>query len=600
MAGEAAALVKAAPAAGRGLGWLWKRKLRPDVSPVALRARADELAEAVRLVESMRLDQLGLTRGLSIQVSFDTLAKVCSAGGQDFGSLGEVRSFYDSLQPQRMVVLGDPGAGKTVLALHLLLSLLEERGLEDAPVPVRVNAGSWDGDLPFTDWLVRHLAFDYSVHPRVGRALVDSGRILPFVDGLDEMDLEGGTPTRSREAVDQLNETPWRSRPVVVMCRSETYAALRRAQGRADAGLHLATAVSLSALTAEKVGGYLTECRIAQGIESDEWAPVMKAIRNAPDGPLARALHTPWLLTATAQHLSYGGAKAATELATAHNDDEVRNKVFATMIPAAVAGLPRRRGGRKYTEGQVHLWLQNLADHLADNLASGGNGTDVSLQEIWRIAPMGARIMHGVLVFAILGVALFAGLLITVEPVMIHVGYIAALAVVMGLFATGRPDRVPLATQRPGVLRKELALAMLFGSLTGIVSLVVARELLLLRDPAYWFVLRFTSAETWHEMTRSVPVIDVLAHSMGLSIVLYGFILGINWGLGKGLGSGRSTVLAETDGRRTIRQNIASGIIVSALLAAITGAIAAAICAIPFLIAWFGAENLSGMKPFWA
>jgi hypothetical protein len=44
-----------------------------------------------------------------------------------------------------MVITGAAGAGKTVLAVELILALLEGRDSDD-PVPVRVSASSWDID----------------------------------------------------------------------------------------------------------------------------------------------------------------------------------------------------------------------------------------------------------------------------------------------------------------------------------------------------------------------------------------------------------------------------------------------------------------------
>jgi Cdc6-like AAA superfamily ATPase len=51
-------------------------------------------------------------------------------GGAGEGDLASVLEYYQSLSPGRLVVLGDPGAGKTVLALELIVRLLESHGRE--------------------------------------------------------------------------------------------------------------------------------------------------------------------------------------------------------------------------------------------------------------------------------------------------------------------------------------------------------------------------------------------------------------------------------------------------------------------------------------
>ena len=59
----------------------------------------------------------------------------------------------------RMVVLGEPGAGKTVLALMLICRLLEYRQTLDdqsrsrTPVPVRFDLTGWDTGRDLEDWL---------------------------------------------------------------------------------------------------------------------------------------------------------------------------------------------------------------------------------------------------------------------------------------------------------------------------------------------------------------------------------------------------------------------------------------------------------------
>ncbi|HWS91308.1 MAG TPA: hypothetical protein VN306_02050, partial [Mycobacterium sp.] len=121
----------------------------------------------------------------------------------------------------------------------------------DEPVPVRVNAAGWDGSADFTAWMANQLAIDYPLNPRVARAMVDTNRILPVLDGLDEMDPPEAAPVLASAALDRLNEPPWRNRTVVVICRTSIYAQIRQLRG--DAGLFGATTITLQPFSAADI-----------------------------------------------------------------------------------------------------------------------------------------------------------------------------------------------------------------------------------------------------------------------------------------------------------------------------------------------------------
>ncbi|MGH3754972.1 MAG: hypothetical protein ACRDRP_20195 [Pseudonocardiaceae bacterium] len=127
-------------------------------------------------------------------------------GGDRQGTLSEVAGYYRSLTRGRLVVLGEPGAGKTVLAIHLVLDLAaavlaaagDTRSLPR--VPVRLSLPAFDpGDdadkaaaevvsARLDGWLTRHLVTTFGLPTTVAATLVTDGWILPVLDGLDEMD----------------------------------------------------------------------------------------------------------------------------------------------------------------------------------------------------------------------------------------------------------------------------------------------------------------------------------------------------------------------------------------------------------------------------
>lgn len=101
---------------------------------------------------------------------------------------------------QQLLVLGAPGAGKTVHLLELTAALIEEaRADADAPVPVFLLLTNWRGG-PLDDWLISELQHRYRTSADVTRALLAQGKICFILDGLDEVDLE-----RQEECISRIN-----------------------------------------------------------------------------------------------------------------------------------------------------------------------------------------------------------------------------------------------------------------------------------------------------------------------------------------------------------------------------------------------------------
>ena len=117
----------------------------------------------------------------------------------------------------RLMVLGEPGSGKTMLMVGLVLDLLARRAA-GGPVPILATLASWDpARQDLHDWLGATLVTGYpdlAGPPPPGfagdnrfAALVKAGLILPVLDGLDEIP-EAARPvaiTRINERCDPAN-----------------------------------------------------------------------------------------------------------------------------------------------------------------------------------------------------------------------------------------------------------------------------------------------------------------------------------------------------------------------------------------------------------
>jgi hypothetical protein len=130
--------------------------------------------------------------------------------------------------PGRLVILGDPGYGKTVAALTLVkhINARDEPGCRVAEVFSLAEWQRWcamHADAPLGHWLAEQLTV---AHPGVGlqvaRELIDAELILPVLDGLDEI---ASVEHRRAcvEAIDAYAGHGEPHRPFVLTCRAREY-----------------------------------------------------------------------------------------------------------------------------------------------------------------------------------------------------------------------------------------------------------------------------------------------------------------------------------------------------------------------------------------
>jgi hypothetical protein len=146
------------------------------------------------------------SRAATVMASWASIRGAPNAGAipldGTYDRIADVFGHPDS--PRRLVVVGEPGAGKSMLVLHLTLELLRRRTATE-PVPVLLAIWGWDPRRPLGHWIAERLAADNRYLARRSRApdgtsrtiahrLVARGRFLPILDGLDEL-----TPCTCRE-----------------------------------------------------------------------------------------------------------------------------------------------------------------------------------------------------------------------------------------------------------------------------------------------------------------------------------------------------------------------------------------------------------------
>jgi hypothetical protein len=148
-----------------------------------------------------------------------------------------------------LLVLGEPGAGKTTMLLQLVTHLLAAAEADDScPIPAVFALSAYRDDRPLAEWLVDQLANNYELPRRLAAQWIDAGRFVPLLDGLDEVDPD------LRPACAAAINTFRGQHPgvwLLVTARSRDYQAL-------STRLHLDKAIVLQPLTPEQIDTYLS------------------------------------------------------------------------------------------------------------------------------------------------------------------------------------------------------------------------------------------------------------------------------------------------------------------------------------------------------
>ncbi|MFI5683708.1 NACHT domain-containing protein [Streptomyces sp. NPDC051636] len=363
----------------------------------------DDLARLVRQQEQNEWRRLLGDDTERIDLTYTRMASAGRAADHagDTGRLlaDGVHAYYTALSPRRLVITGSAGAGKTMLALELLLALIEHRGEED-PVPVRMQLADWDPRVPLADRFVEHLHHTYDWPRRKGRWLVERNLVLPVLDGLDEMDqpLASGRPdpaaARARAALEALNRHQTGRAPgaLILTCRDDAYRALSQGPGPDDQRRLFDTAhIRVDPVLPAQAHAYLSR----RAVDHARWRPLLDHLAAHPGSPIARLLSTPWRLCLVATDYRTDGDPA--ELIHRRTAKRLDRLLLARYIPATI-GLEKPP---RYEAAAVHRWLHVFARHV-ESADDGSPRAVLEPTELWRL-PGAAAIRSTRMIATVLG-----------------------------------------------------------------------------------------------------------------------------------------------------------------------------------------------------
>jgi NACHT domain len=300
-----------------------------------------------------------------------------SASGPALSGIDGLVADFLALDCKRLVLLGEPGSGKSTLALMLALHLLKTRRPADA-VPILLPVDSWDPRREhLRTWLTRRLGEQY---PQIDRrhgpgtvlALVEADRILPVLDGLDEMPGE----TRAR-AVDALNRTLTPDDALIITSRVIEYEEVTDQVGNWRA----ASILRALPVEASAARDYLLSASAAR---PGRWSQVLAVLSDDPAGPLAQALSTPLMIWLARRSYAAPDSDPA-ELAERKRFPDrtsVENRLLDGLVPAVFGDAPAP------TSVVANRWEPERAEAYLRFLARYFTRRESPDLVWWRITPL--------------------------------------------------------------------------------------------------------------------------------------------------------------------------------------------------------------------
>ncbi len=253
----------------------------------------------------------------------------------------KVIDIFDQIGTGRtLLILGEPGSGKTTTLLELTRDLID-RAEQDVNllIPVVFHLSFWANKRQkIADWLVEELNSKYKFPEKIGQAWITQQQLLPLLDGLDEVKAE-----YRDECIAALNTFYQNYGAELVVCsRIKDYEALSQR-------LEFQSAIYIKLLSLEQIFHYL------DSIGAD--LAGLRALM-VEDTVLQELAQSPLMLNIMT--LAYQGV-AVEDLPKSEVVEERRRQLFDDYIKEMFNRPNRSKVEQKYSEFQTIRWLIWLA-----------------------------------------------------------------------------------------------------------------------------------------------------------------------------------------------------------------------------------------------
>ena len=367
------------------------------------------------------------------------------------GMSDDIASVLASIPTGRLVVIGEPGAGKTMLLVRLVLDLLARRK-PGGPVPVLVSIASWNPvDQGLHQWLAGEMVVD---HPalaapapsgiaggNLGQVLLERGLIRPVLDGLDEI-----PEALQSAAIAQINDAMRPGEALVLSSRKAAYQAAVHSPDGAAVTLRGAAVIEMRPVDAATASKYL----LHDSGGKDRWDPVLNSLGT--HSHVGQALANPLMLSLAREIYNprpgtYSGhLRNPAELCAPAMTSRglIEQHLIDAFIPAAYRSFPSapERRQRPWSSSDAGRWLTFLARYLEYTIASPSFAW-------WQLDRAGPRIVRTVLtaLAAVVGFGLTLAAMASIAatiPARMETAFAVALLASLMVWGPARFSQVPM------------------------------------------------------------------------------------------------------------------------------------------------------------
>jgi len=270
-----------------------------------------------------------------IDVEIPVLSQATPSIPELFDQMGEGRT---------LLILGEPGSGKTTILLKLAEQLIANSDKDlSRPIPVVLNLSSWTKKhRKLADWLVEELHYSYKVSKALAQEWVSQQQLLLLLDGLDEVEV--GVRAACAQAINQFIQSHGTTE-MVICCRHRDYEAL-------PLQLSLQGAICVEALQSQHIQQYIAQV-------SQPLTGLQQLLENNPD--LQAFASSP--LNLSVMCIAYRGCSPSA-LRRSASTAQLLPHLWAAYMERM---LRRHATAQTYEPRQLHQWLKTLALSMAQS-----------------------------------------------------------------------------------------------------------------------------------------------------------------------------------------------------------------------------------------